>query len=219
MNRLFSDTNCIISSADPDGINTVTVTSSESHVPITSDTHAHTQAPDNIGLIAAVAVVIIVLLGIMIVFVVIILLVKKRYCSNRMCHSALSFSLFIRKWQRQKRQSYEIVSDLPKPKSSTGMASAHCESKTSSLPLKPTIEDIHDRSENEKDTPNKMSMKNVLYEPGKCKVKVTFYAVSYVSSLVPGPTPSFSMLHTEAMKAGNGPELGTRLSILLVVQL
>ena len=62
-----------------------------------------------------------------------------------------------------------MVSDLPKPKLSTGMASAHreSESKTSLLPLKPTIEDIHDRSENEKDTPNKMSMKNVLYEPGK----------------------------------------------------
>ena len=44
------------------------------------------------------------------------------------------------------------------------------ESKTSSL--KPTIEYIHDRSENEEDTPNKTSMKNVLYEPGKCK----FYA-------------------------------------------
>ena len=40
------------------------------------------------------------------------------------------------------------------------------ESKTSSLALKPTIEDIHDRSENENDTPNKTSMKNVLYEPG-----------------------------------------------------
>ena len=59
-----------------------------------------------------------------------------------------------------------MVSDLPKPKSATEMASAPRESKTSSLPLKPTIEDIHDRSENEKDTPNKTSMKNVLYEPG-----------------------------------------------------
>ena len=44
------------------------------------------------------------------------------------------------------------------------------ESNTSLLALKPTIEDIHDRSENENDTPNKTSMKNVLYEPGICKV-------------------------------------------------
>ena len=40
------------------------------------------------------------------------------------------------------------------------------ESKTSLLALKPTIEDIHDRSENENDTQNKTSMKNILYEPG-----------------------------------------------------
>ena len=97
-----------------------------------------------------------------------------------------------------------MVSDLPKPKSSTGMASVHRESKTSSLPLKPTIEDIHDRSVNEKDTPNKMSMKNVLYEPGKWKVSY-FYAASYVSSLFHRLIPSFSMLHTEAMKVENGP--------------
>ena len=41
------------------------------------------------------------------------------------------------------------------------------ESKTSSL--NPTIEDIHDCSENEKDTPSKTSMKNALYEPGQHK--------------------------------------------------
>ena len=173
INNSLSDTNCTISSVDG---NAVIVTSSKSYVPNTHDKDngpvtsqpAHTQAPDNIGLIAAVAAVIIVLLAIIIVSVVIMLLVKKRYYSNKMCHSTLSFYfLFIRKWQRQKNQSYEMVSDLPKPKSSTEMASAHCESKTSSLPLKPTIEDIHDCSENEKDTPNKTSMKNVLYEPGK----------------------------------------------------
>ena len=95
MNHLLSDTSSTVSSADldpSDGINTVTVTSSESYVPITSDTYdtednyipmtsqpAHTQAPDSNGLIAAVAAVIIVPLGIS---VVIILLVKKRYCSN-----------------------------------------------------------------------------------------------------------------------------------------
>ena len=94
MNHLLSDTSSTVSSADldpSDGINTVTVTSSESYVPITSDTYdtednrpmtsqpTYTQAPDSNGLIAAVAAVIIVPLGIS---VVIILLVKKRYCSN-----------------------------------------------------------------------------------------------------------------------------------------
>ena len=92
MNHSLSDTNCTISSADldPSDSNTVTVTSSESYVPIISDTYdtednrpmtsqpAHTQAPDSTGLIAAVPVVIIALLGIIIVLVV-ALLVKKRY--------------------------------------------------------------------------------------------------------------------------------------------
>ena len=40
------------------------------------------------------------------------------------------------------------------------------EIKTSSLELNPTIDDIHNRSENEENTASKMSMKNVLYEPG-----------------------------------------------------
>ena len=62
-----------------------------------------------------------------------------------------------------------MVSDLPKPKPATKMASAprESQSKASIVPLKPTIVEIHDRSENEKDTPNKTTMKNVLYEPGK----------------------------------------------------
>ena len=95
MNHSLSDTNCTVSSADldPSDGNTVTVTSSESYVPLTSDSHdgpvtsqpAHTRVPDNIGLIAAVVAAIIVLLGIIIVLVVIILLVKKRYCSNGIC--------------------------------------------------------------------------------------------------------------------------------------
>ena len=40
------------------------------------------------------------------------------------------------------------------------------ESTTSMLALKPTIDEIHDRTEYEKDSPNKTSMKNALYEPG-----------------------------------------------------
>ena len=65
--------------------------------------------------------------------------------------------------------SYDIVNDLvnKKPVQVIEMFPNPSESKSSSLPLNPTIEDIHDRSENEKDTPNKMSMKNVLYEPGR----------------------------------------------------
>ena len=42
-----------------------------------------------------------------------------------------------------------------------------CERKTSFLALKPTIDEIHDRTENEENTEKKISMKNVLYEPGK----------------------------------------------------
>ena len=41
------------------------------------------------------------------------------------------------------------------------------ESKASSLELNPTRDDIHDGSENEENTKSKISMKNILYEPGK----------------------------------------------------
>ena len=40
------------------------------------------------------------------------------------------------------------------------------ESKASSLEINPTRDDIHDGSENEENTENKISMKNILYEPG-----------------------------------------------------
>ena len=74
-----------------------------------------------------------------------------------------------RKQQKPLKHNYAIVSDVenknsvemvPDPDSS--------ESKRSLLALKLTIKDIHDCSENEKDTPNIVSMKNVLYEPGEC---------------------------------------------------
>ena len=66
-----------------------------------------------------------------------------------------------------------MVSNLQdkKPKSMIKtVISEHPKGKTTSesLALKSTIEDIHDHSENEKDTPNKVSMKNILYEPGEC---------------------------------------------------
>ena len=41
------------------------------------------------------------------------------------------------------------------------------ESKASSSEINPSIRDIHDGSENEENTETKMSMKNLLYEPGK----------------------------------------------------
>ena len=75
MNHSISGTNCTVSSADK--------TSVTSNVSMTSSANdkdngsVHTQAPDSIGLIAAVAAIIIVLLGIIIALVVIMLLVKK----------------------------------------------------------------------------------------------------------------------------------------------
>ena len=59
-----------------------------------------------------------------------------------------------------------MTSDFPKPKPSTEVVSNPPQSKTSSLALKLTIEDIHDRSKNEEHTQSKTSMKNILYEPG-----------------------------------------------------
>ena len=47
-----------------------------------------------------------------------------------------------------------------------------------SIELKPTIEDIHDHSENENDTQNKTSMKNILYEPGKCRLNICYKYVN-----------------------------------------
>ena len=57
-----------------------------------------------------------------------------------------------------------MISDVPRPKSAAEMVS---ESTKSLSALKPTIDEIHDRSEQEKDSPNKTSIKNVLYEKGK----------------------------------------------------
>ena len=53
------------------------------------------------------------------------------------------------------------------------------ESKASLLALKPTIEEIHDRSENERDTQNKTSMKNFLYEPGQWQHKFKLLSLIY----------------------------------------
>ena len=83
-----------------------------------------------------------------------------------LCIITLAFAtkcfLYFRK--RQKLVNFN-TSDLENMNSSETVP--YPESKTSSLALKPTIEEIHDRSENEEDTASKMSMKNVLYEPGK----------------------------------------------------
>ena len=65
-----------------------------------------------------------------------------------------------------KQHAYETVSHLQseKPKPTTEMVPDTPENR---IDILPTIEDIHDRSENEKDTQNKTSMNNVLYEPGR----------------------------------------------------
>ena len=62
-----------------------------------------------------------------------------------------------------------MISDVPKPKIAAETVSIDnlTESTTSMSALKPTIDEIHDRSEHEKDSPNKTSIKNVLYEKGK----------------------------------------------------
>ena len=100
MNYSLSDTNCTVSSADPDVDNdtdtndapdSITmVTPHDQHIPkrgqVTSQS-AQAEAPDHTRLLAAVAaavIILLVLLGIVIVFVVIVLLVKKRYYSNVM---------------------------------------------------------------------------------------------------------------------------------------
>ena len=62
-----------------------------------------------------------------------------------------------------------MISDVPKPKIAAETVSVDnlTESTTSMSALKPIIDEIHDRSEHEKDSPNKTSIKNVLYEKGK----------------------------------------------------
>jgi hypothetical protein len=49
------------------------------------------------------------------------------------------------------------------------------ERKTSLLALKPTIDEIHDRTENEENTENKTSMKNALYVPGKIEYECCLF--------------------------------------------
>ena len=62
-----------------------------------------------------------------------------------------------------------MISDVPKPKIAAETVSVDnlTENTTSMSALKPTIDEIYDRSEHEKDSPNKTSIKNVLYEKGK----------------------------------------------------
>ena len=65
-----------------------------------------------------------------------------------------------------KQHAYETVSNLQskKPKSTIEIVPDSPENKINKLP---TIEDIHDRSENESVTTKKTTMKNILYEPGR----------------------------------------------------
>ena len=122
---------------------------------------SQTANTDSTGSIATVVIVLTVLLGVTVVVVIVVLVVKLRYCTNDAVNQSILIlpSLFTRKQQKLKGQSYEMVDTKSKPVA---------ESATSSLALQPTIDEIHDRSELEKDSPNKTSMMNVLYEPGKC---------------------------------------------------
>ena len=82
--------------------------------------------------------------------------------------SSITILIYFRK---KRNHTYAIVSD-PKKKSAVEMVTVP-ESKASSLEMNPTRDDTHDGSENEENTESKMSMKNILYEPGK------FYAFFY----------------------------------------
>ena len=85
-----------------------------------------------------------------------------------------------RKQQKSIDHSYDVVSDLENKNSDSviEMVPNPPETETSSLALTNSIiEDTHDHSENDKDIPNKISMKNVLYEPGKCRLLNFCYAV------------------------------------------
>ena len=114
-----------------------------------------------------------VLLASMIVLVVIVLFMKRRYIIMIMCtysynvRNKTTFLLSFRIQRKPLKQTYAIVDDLGNKNPIEN--SDPPESKINSLALKSTIEDIHNRSENEKDTPNITSMKNVLYESGKRK--------------------------------------------------
>ena len=83
-----------------------------------------------------------------------------------------------RKRQKLMNNSYnDLVNE--KPVQAIEMFPNPPESKSSSLSLKPTIEDTHNRSENEEDTPDKTSMNNILYEPGRCtKFNMLYHLVS-----------------------------------------
>ena len=65
-----------------------------------------------------------------------------------------------RKYSLKKVAEYEMVND---PEGEKNIKS----SKASAVTTKPFI-DVHDRSENEKDTEVKFSVKNSLYERGTC---------------------------------------------------
>ena len=89
-------------------------------------------------------------------------------------------SLFRKQRKQINDRRNEIVYDSEKvddkkqfrSKVTSEVAPNHPESEASTLAAKTiaTIDDIHDRSDNNKDTATKSTMKNVLYEPGKSQL-------------------------------------------------
>jgi hypothetical protein len=83
-------------------------------------------------------------------------------------------------FRKKQNHTYAIVSDL-KNKTSNSAIEMAPETKASSLEIHPTRDDIHDGYENEENTASKMSMKNILYEPGKFCVAHFIDSLMYTS--------------------------------------
>ena len=140
--------------------------------PKSSESDNNNAIPLIAGVIAGIIVLIIIGSGI----VLVVVLMKARHVLDKTkvanpCVTNYYFNIYsFRKWKKLMNNSYDIVNDLvnEKPVQAIEMFPNLSENKSSSLPLYPTIEDIHDCSENEEDTPDITSMANILYEPGRC---------------------------------------------------
>ena len=80
---------------------------------------------------------------------------------------------FRKQWKRLEKKvpEYEMVGESEKRtkiKPTINVLHNSPESETGAMTTKPFIDDVHDRSENEKVTEAKLSVKNALYEKGIC---------------------------------------------------
>ena len=95
--------------------------------------------------------------------------VSKIYIIQKLIHLICTF----RKRQRsapKRVHEYEKVKDPKKVKNikpTITVLHNHPESESNPVTTKPFIVDVHNRSENEKDTEAKVSVKNTLYERGR----------------------------------------------------